>query len=315
MYKKFIGLVFFIVIILYASYSYFVLNYKILYLDQEYPMWLQVKNIINNTTSNKIDLMIIGDSRAKAGFIPNELKIKSINLSLGGASPIEGFFTLKKYLKNNPKPTHIIFSYTPTHLANDSYYWSRTVPFEFLMDSNYKEIELLAHKMNEKPIIKNNKRYTDYKYPKSYASSFKNGIIGRRWLKNKIVLKKCQISKGHYYFGIKNGDNGLNKETSQSKFKKSKLQEYYFNKLLTLAKSNYIKLYYYNMPFNKSSFSKVNNNYINEYNTYINKLSVKYNMKQCNNIFYMENSNFGDASHLFKGAKYNTFKIYECILK
>lgn len=39
---------------------------------------------------------------------------------------------------------------------------------------------------------------------------------------------------------------------------------------------------------------------------YIKNLSLKYGMKLCNKVFYMENSDFGDPSHLFKGAKKNT---------
>jgi hypothetical protein len=107
--------------------------------------------------------------------------------------------------------------------------------------------------------------------------------------------------------------NGLNQETKYKKFIPSKLLNYYFLKLLKLAKTNNIKVYYFTMPFNKSSYKKILADFKNQYNDYIYKISLKYNIKLCNKIFYMENNFFGDSSHLYKGTNINTNKIYNCI--
>lgn len=314
MYKKFIFIVFLLPIILFSIYSYIVINDKMFYENQEYPMWLEVKNRIHTKSTYNAELIVLGDSRAKADFIPNQLtNIRSINLSVGGGTPIEGYFTLEAYLKNNKAPKKIIFSYTPTNLCGDNCYWDRTIAFNFLTDNQLEEIQKEASKLDEKSIIKNNKKFTDYMYPVDYGSSFKNGIIGMRWFRNKIVLKECQTSRGHHFFGTEEYANGLNSEAKANVFSKSRLQDSYFNKLLNLAKSKNIKLYFYIMPFNKSSFDKVKIKYVNGYEKYIKNLSLKYGMKLCNKVFYMENSDFGDPSHLFKGAKMNTAMMLNCI--
>ena len=313
MYKTFIIFVFLLTSLLYAAYSYFVLNHKMYYMDAEYPMWLEVKQIVNTKTDIKFDLIVLGDSRAKAGFIPNQLPIKSFNLSLGGATPIEGYYTLKKYLANNPAPEKLVLSYTAIHLGHKTYYWSRTAPFGFLDDDEYKEIETLADKFKEEPIMKAEKSYMDFKFPKAYGNSFKNGIIGRRWQQNKIVFLECELAHGHHYFGTSQVSNGLNNESKRKKFINSELHDYYLKRLLKLASMHNIKLYFYIMPYNESSFKHTTKQYITDYANDIKNLSLKYNIKMCDKPFYMSNDNFGDPSHLYKGAKKSTSFIFECI--
>ena len=71
-------------------------------------MWYHIKEVVNSTYNENIELIVIGDSRAKAAFIPSELpEINSFNLSLGGATPVEGYYILKKYLKGHIKIIHL----------------------------------------------------------------------------------------------------------------------------------------------------------------------------------------------------------------
>ncbi|MDQ7044247.1 MAG: hypothetical protein Q9M34_12055, partial [Sulfurimonas sp.] len=167
-------------------------------MSDDYVMWLEVKNRINTKTNGNIDLIVLGDSTGKSNFIPNKLKkINSINLSIVGGSPVEGYFTLKTYLKNNPIPKKIIFTYTPMYLSGETSYWIRTVPFEFLAGNEYEEIEQLALQLDEQSILEKNKSFTDYKSPVAYGSNFKNGIRDMRWLRNKTILEESHLSKGH----------------------------------------------------------------------------------------------------------------------
>jgi hypothetical protein len=287
-----------------------------LYLDPEYPMWLEVKHRIYNHSSSVMDIVIVGDSRAKAGFKPNILEnLNSVNLAVGGATPIEGYFTIKHYLKNNQKPRNIILSYTPTHLESDNCYFSRTVPFDFLNEEEYKEVEKLGYKFNETYISKSNKSYKDYKYSFIYENHFKDGSIILRYLKNRTFYNDSKKFKGYHWFGRGKVAHGLSAEAErQTNFVYSKLHNFYLEKMLNLLSNNKIYIYYYTMPFNKSSFNVIKNQeYINGYITYINSLSKKYNMEICNTPFYMSDDNFGDPSHLFKGVNENTYKLYNCI--
>jgi len=283
-------------------------------MDKEYPMWLYVKQVSKAQSSNKVNLIILGDSRAKAGFMPNELpNIKSLNLSLGGGTPIESYYILKSYLENNSAPSKIILSYVSGHLSTLGLYWKRTIPFEFLDDDNYQEIESIGKKLNIKAITDEEKTYLDYKLPQTYASNFKNGIINMRWYTNKNVLADSYRTHGHHFFGTSSFSNGLSGDVFKKSFKESKIQDYFLKKLITLMATHNITPYFYFMPFNESSFKKANPEYIQEYEQYIINLSTAYNINICNHVFYMKNNAFGDPSHLFNGAKENTQLMNDCI--
>jgi len=318
-YKKFIIKIIVIEIILLIAYSIVVLNFKMFYMDPEYPMWLEVKQRTLNKTNNDIDIIMLGDSRAKAGFKPNILKeynISSINLSVGGATPVEGYYTLKRYLKNNKAPKNLVLSYTPTHLStSDGCYFDRTVLFDFFTDSEYKEVENLAIKFNDYYILNQHKSYLDYKYPTIYGKHFIEGIKNFRWLKNNKFLEDSKKDKGYHCFGTNDEAIGLNSEAEENKFILSKLYDYYLKKILDLAIKHKIRVYFYIMPFNESSYNVVKKEYVREYENYLKKLTSYKNIKMdvCNNIWYLSNDNFGDPSHLYKGTDFNTLKVLNCI--
>jgi hypothetical protein len=285
-----------------------------LFMNQEYPMFIYTKETISIRSHDKQNLIMIGDSRAKAGFIPNVNPLtKSLNLSIGGATPIEGYYILKKYLQTNLPPDKIIISYAPSHIDAHGTYWERTVKFDFLETQEYQEVESNAKQIADSTTIGSSKTYTDYLNPKMYISDFFNGIISLRWVQNKQVLIDNSNSQGHYYFGKEAISSALNDEATRKKFIPSPLIDLYLKKLLALTKANHIKVYYYTMPFNKSSFMASKKIYRDGYTTYLQDLVYKYNVNICNDLGYMSNDNFGDPSHLYKGADKVSHDIFKCV--
>ena len=73
------------------------------YMDVEYAMYKQQKDYISkNHDTNRV--LILGDSRAKASFMPDVLGEDVYNISLGGISPVESYYMLKEYLENHAGP-------------------------------------------------------------------------------------------------------------------------------------------------------------------------------------------------------------------
>lgn len=311
--RKFVFLYLILFFTLYGVYSYIVLNYKYMYMNIEYPMWDNVKSVISNNKNN-YNVLYIGDSRAKAGFIPNLFNkehIKSVNLAVGGGTPIEGYYTLKEYLKNNITPKYIILSYSPFHLAKQDVFWHRTVRFNFLDIKKLNEIINASSEIevSNATLGSKDKVLDYYIYTGKYMSEFVIGILEKRWGQYFDTINNLEKSNGHHYFGKLNLSNGLNAEVKMAKFTPSILLSLYLDKLLELGKKNNIKIYYYTMPFNKSSFDKMNSSFKNNYNKYIKLLGDRYNMTVLNKLYYLENENFGDSSHLFYGAEKVTLEI------
>ena len=81
-----------------------------------------ITNNIKEYIESEIDkeIIVIGDSRAMAGLAPKLIDPNSVyNLSIGGGTPISGYYTLKKMLEKQKTPKTIILSYAPFHLIVD----------------------------------------------------------------------------------------------------------------------------------------------------------------------------------------------------
>jgi len=313
-FKHFIFMTSMLILLLVFFYSIFAFNFKMIYMDREYPMWLIVKNNINKKLKRTHDLLAIGDSKLVAGFMPNLSEKDVINLSVSGGTPIEGYYTLKKYLANHPVPPHkILLSYAPFHLEGIEAYWQRTVKFSFLNDADYREIRDIAISINDSKTLGYEHSYLDYKYPQIYFMNVLNGIIHMRWRKNNEVYKEFTHSKGHYFFGRKPSSSELNADINKENFKPNKLIDLYLKNLLTLANNNNITIYWYTMPINKSSFDQTTKNFIDQFDNYIGKLSKEYNIIQLNNLNYMADENFGDYNHLYNGSHTVTNNILNSI--
>ncbi len=315
-YKNFTFYFLLLVLTFLLLYSYIVLRYKILYMNTEYPIWLDVKIKSTSDTQKDYNFILLGDSRAKAGFIPKVFDsetMNSVNLSISGSTPIEGYYILKKYLKYNIAPKHLLLSYSPAYLSGHGTYWQRTVKFNFLDYQDYREISSQMKTLNDEKVLGNDNYLKYLFFTGKYLTEFKNGILGKRWESNQETLNYLSQSKGHFYFGTASYAPGLNDETHMSHFLPSPLINYYLEELLKLAAHKNIKIYWFTMPFNETSYVALKKGFKENYDDYIHKLSTKYNIKVLNELYYLEDSNFGDPSHLFSGSKDVSKKIKEIL--
>ncbi|MCT7593187.1 hypothetical protein [Aliarcobacter butzleri] len=286
----------------------------------EYPMWDSVRKIMNNKNSIYYNFITLGDSRTKAGFKPNlfnfkndVFEINSINLSLGGSTPIEGYYTLYNYLLKNEKPQYLLLSYGPIHLMEQDCFWTRNVRFDFLEYNQLRDIINLSEIIEvDNKTIGNKEKIIDYKINTSkYFIEFSKGIYNQNWILNKEISDYLQTTNGQFLFGKNNYSSELNRETTKKNFVPAKILDYYFEKLLKLSKDNNIKVYYYTMPFNESSFYSINKDFKIQYDNYINSLSSKYQIEVLNKLNYLSNDNFGDSNHLHHGVDMVTLEIKE----
>ena len=303
--KKFTIYVLGTLLVLLSIYSYIVLNHKMLYMNKEYPMWIDVQNKMNyHSATNKFNFLYIGDSRAKAGFIPNKFDTKdinSVNLALGGGTPIEGYYTFKNYISNNETPKYLLISYAPFHISQQDCYWTRTARFNFLEDNDYDDIYNTSLTLNDKSTLGEGE-YLNYKiFPGKYLVEFAKGVMGQRWRGNNQTLNYLKISKGHHFFGKTLGSSGFNQEAKQDSFKPSSLINYYLERTIELANKNNIKVFWYTMPFNESSFKITSPLFKKEYNQYIRNLVNVHKITALNTLYFLDNRKFSDPSHLYLG--------------
>ena len=289
-----------------------------LFMNFEYPSYLYVKEQRTKSVASPYNFIAIGDSRTQSSFMPlkfDDENINSINFALGGSSPINGYYTIKNYLKLHKKPNYILMGYSPPIISAPFFYGPTTVKFGYLEDHQYEEISSNAINLDDNKII-GSVNYYDYKiYTGMYIEDLINGITDRRWSRNKKAWDKLQISKGHRFAAIEPGSSELSSETHFETFVPTKIVNHYIEKILIEAKENDIQVFWFNNPINTESFDILPPQYRSEFEAYLNNLSEKFDLKVLNKPYSMESKNFGDHDHVFKGAPEVTQTIKTEFLK
>lgn len=307
---SFLKLYFVSISALWVSFFSFSMNFKSVYMNREYPMWQYVKDVINTENHvNYYNLVFIGDSRAKAGLKPDlidNFEFKSVNLSVGGGTPVEGYYTLKRYLKNHKPPKYLILSYAPYHLSVMNSFWQRTVKFNFLPVDELNEIVSLSRDIEGcSGVVGCRDEVLDYQiYAHKYFREVLSGIKNFSWSLNAKIHSYAVSSRGHGLFGTQGISRGNNREgRSKFKFKLSPTLDLFFNKIVKLARDSDIKVFYYTMPFNQSSFKNAKPETIVNYDNYINGKCARLEIYCLNKLHYLPDSEFGDPSHVFNGIE------------
>ena len=294
------------IVIIYAIVSFFPFHY----FNHEYPMWVSKTEIIESR--HPYGNIIIGDSRAIAAFVPEILGPSYYNLALGGGTPIEGYYILKRTLNNQNKIDTLIISFSPFHFEKADSFWDRSLKFGFLKFENINEIFLELNESNR--MFWNFKystmNYIDFntyflqaylnriKFPTSVRSELANSTL-MRGETNKQVYQDITKQRGYYPFGKGEVSHRLNSEAQRKTFTPKIIMIISLHKIFKLAEENGVKVIYQATPMNKSSYNNLKPNYVNDYHTLIKSFIDEYDWVEFRaDIFYYEDTFFGDPSHL-----------------
>ncbi|MBD5465958.1 MAG: hypothetical protein HDR22_09130 [Lachnospiraceae bacterium] len=279
------------------------------YMDDEYAMYRQQKDYVQGSTGND-RIVILGDSRAKAGFVPDLLSGDCYNLSLGGATPIEGYYTLKEYLANHPLPETVVLSYAPMHYMDVDTLWTRSVYFHTMDTEDFMEIIKTAkeYKDQESILIDNYPmEYVMYQtyMPNKYATALKKAGFLFRYRKTKAKYAQMEESRGQSYYGTAKSSDSFNGEAKVTDFRENDVITHYMEQIFSLCQANKIQVIVKNMPMNEASYSILTEDFKNHYTQYMDTLAEKYETVVFDTkIHSYPNDCFGDADHLNpKGTK------------
>ena len=122
----------------------------------EYQQNESVLQYINGMEElNRTENIIIGDSKAECC-----LNLESyVNFSMGGATPVEGFFLLKRIFARGGAPASVVFSFSPHHIHTQDLFEASTVFYELFEEEEIKEVYQHASRLDD----------NNYLQPKWYA--------------------------------------------------------------------------------------------------------------------------------------------------
>lgn len=297
--RKFIGIVLPLFILLPAYCALF----PMWYMDEEYAMYRQQKDYVSeNQDANRV--LIIGDSRTKAGFIPDELSSDCYNLALGGTTPIEGYYTLKEYLQVHPAPEYVVIAYAPMHYMDVDALWTRNIYFHVMNRADAIELFQVASEcQDQENILIENYRleYAMYQFymPNKYCTALKNaGFVGRHSA-NVEKYNQMLLERGHNYFGMADGSSDINGEAKETDFTASDVITFYMQRIFDLCEEQGIQVVVEQLPMNETSRAILTQDFKDHYREYMTQLASANPKVRIFGDFYMyPNSCFGDADHL-----------------
>lgn len=269
--------------------------------DEEYASYKQTLDYINNSNDNK-KVLIFGDSVAKAGIIPDKLSDDSYNISMAGATTIEQYYMMQDYLEKHESPKTLIMMYfIGAHDSIDDFFWNRTIYFNCLKTSQFKEIiENGAFSKEEKlPSIF---EFFQYKFctPNKYYAAVKNAMLENRYEINKNEYETAVKNKGQHYFGLEPSFAPNNVSiTGKKHFEVLPIINVYMNKCIEQCVENGIQVIIEQHPINESTYANMSLEYKQEYINYMKSLKEKYPNIIVNTEYNIcENDWLGDFSHL-----------------
>jgi len=272
-------------------------------MDEEYAMYRQQKDYVTkNQDDNRV--LIIGDSRTKAGLIPDELSDSCYNLALGGTTPIEGYYTLKEYLKHHPAPECVMIAYAPMHYMDVDALWTRNIYFHVMNREDATELFQTAAgcEKNENILIENYRlEYAMYHFymPNKYCTALKNAAFIGRHGANVSKYQQMTLERGHNFFGLANGSGDVNGEAKEEDFIPSDVITVYMQKIFELCNEQGIRVVVEQLPMNETSRAILTEDFKSHYRQYMDELAFANPTVQIFGDFYMyPNDYFGDADHL-----------------
>ena len=281
------------------------------FLAPEYGMWMAKREWVQSCRFEPT--VVLGDSRMVAGVIPGKLG-DTTNLALGGATPIEMYYTMLHASACPHPPRRVVVSFSPEQLMATVYFWPRTALFGYLTNDELNQIRREARRVGDATLypapnigdfdaILTNWLYAHH-FPSYYMSSIVNGrVIGRLGAFHEIQ-QEVAATGGQHFYGQANGVHETAEEADHDNFHASPLLDAYFAKLLTLCKQTGVQVSYIAAPWNDTTYSQLHPGFADQLQAYLQDLAQRFpNLHLITPVAHMDDAYFGDEYHLnAKGA-------------
>lgn len=291
----------------------FTANFQDGFLDPEFGMWRAKEHMV--ATCDLGATLVMGDSRAVAGFVPAELG-DTTNLALGGASPIEMYYMTERVLRCPTAPRRVILSFSLPQIVRDEYYWPRTALFGFLSDQQLDQVRRTARAVGDTnlytaPNIGDlDAKLTDWLYAHHFpsyaiASVFDARGVGRLAKNNQIYADTLRM-RGHHLYGENSGFDVPAEEASMTSLKPSPLIDTYMRRLISALAARGTQVLYIPAPLNDATVSRLDPTVVRQIGAYLHGLQARFaNFRLIGPpVVGYPDRLFGDAYHLnAEGAK------------
>ena len=265
----------------------------------EYGSWLQPKDFTQSKHEN-VDVLLLGDSRMKIGVDPAILSESAYNMALSGCNPIDMYYSLQRYLKNNDAPKLVIIGYAPTHLTHMENYTERSLYFHYLSEDEVQEANENIRKYDGKDMTG---EYIKYKYrsPAIYLTGVLHNLRKNAKVANEVEYAQLAEQRGAMFLEAVKAptDQVRPEETKAMDFSPLASLDFYLRETIQLCQTNGIPVMIIQFPMGEYGIEKLKESgYLVTYKTYMEDIRDQYGIPVQTDIPMYTNDMFADNSHL-----------------
>ena len=238
---------------------------KLAFLDPEYAAWNAKQELVANCDLG--NLMVIGDSRADAGIMPNGLAGHGINIAVGGAKPVELYFFLQHALACPNMPRKVILSIDAGHFNSLDTFWDRSARFGTFTVPDLRLIEQVAQRTGDRSLFTEHRSdgfpwfLRDWLYAHSFPTlNFASMVRGGMFLRysNNLAQKRLTLrDRGQHLFGDAPSDDTLAEEATLPRFTVLPLERWFFDRMIAQMQARGIVVDFVVAPINQSTAARM----------------------------------------------------------
>ena len=276
------------------------------FLAPEYGMWVEKRAWVQDCRF--APTVVLGDSRMVAGVVPQQIG-DATNLALGGASPIEMYYTMQHAFACPNPPKRVIVSFSPSQLETTEYYWPRTALFGYLSFDELEQVRRESRRIGDRTLYGTENIgdfdaiLTDWLYahhfPSYYMSSLVNGRIVGRLAAYRAIQQEVADTGGQHLYGQAHGTTAIAEEAHMTEFHAQPLLNDYFLRLLTLCQQGGAQVYYAAAPWSAATYDRASPHALQQIGDYVHGLAQRFaNLHVIAPVNWMDDRYFGDPYHL-----------------
>lgn len=239
----------------------FLAAFPVYYMDGEYSYFTQGKDYrLGKTDLPPSDILILGDSRAKSGLLPEAISDSCFSLAEGGTTAVEAYYILRDYIACRGVPEKVILSVSSYHFTDFDGFWTRSVYFDFLSFAQAKEVIETAKRNGETEALEKAggagiPTLLEYKCkaPTKYMSALIHSLSENRKEINEEAYAEMVREKGFKTF-VSWWPTSM--EHDMESFRMLKTLDEYYRKTIDLCIENGIEVYSVNSPLIADSYEE-----------------------------------------------------------
>lgn len=300
-------------------------KYPLYFQESGYTVWSSKYEFIQECDFGST--VLLGDSRAQSAFMPNRLEQKATNLSFGAATPIELYITATHVFECKNVPKRMLISLASVEfLLIQKFLWENGARYGFFSFSDLRGVAAAEKAIGDTAVNGTATRdganglmrdaLYGFHFPSIYFNSLVQSRVFGRHSQNVQLLATARQARGFLPFASQGTGAHPGREVGHAEFDPLPIQDYFFDRLLSMAKQRGVALDFVAAPISATTSAEMTPAFRDGFERYLRQYEERYpNFHVVSPLFYtVPTEMFADTDHLnVSGAQFFTGRLASCL--